>query len=100
VKAATSKFFRGFSLRLALKEPLFTGLTPLAGDSSTQSNYVCVGYGAVGITHTNNNTKTVAKGNLTIAKAASNVPLDVIIVVQNRNKKSIYYYTEYKLTFA
>ncbi len=98
VKAAASKIFRGFNFRLGITTAT---LVPFSKDvANIQPNYLCPSKHAVGLTHLNNNTKTVASGKLTVTSKASNVPLDVLIVVQNRNKKSIYYYSGYKLTFA
>jgi hypothetical protein len=90
--------FRGFSIHLDV--PISTGLVPVSGDSNTQINVYCPGSQAVGITHTNKNTKTSAKGNMILTSAHTKVPLDVTIVVQNHGGISIYYYSQYFVTFA
>jgi hypothetical protein len=92
------KLFRGFNIRLGV--PITTGLVPVKGDSNTQPNYICLAYKGVGITHTNNHTKTTTSGNMILTTAHTKVPLDITIVVQNQGKKSIYYYSRYFVTFA
>jgi hypothetical protein len=98
VVTVKGSLFRGFNIRLGV--PISTGLVPLKGDSLTQTNFYCPGVQAVGITHTTNSNKTTTSGDMVLQSAKTKVPLDITIVVQNRNKKSIYYFSEYFVTFS
>jgi hypothetical protein len=94
IKAASSKVFRGFLIRLNLTNA--SALKPLSGATTVQVASVCQSYNAVGLTHTLNTTKVGVSGNLLLQRTG-NVALDVTIVVKNRQKTSIYYYSGFTL---
>lgn len=96
VKGGTGKVFKGFMIRLGIANA--NALLPISGSRFSQPNSYCTSTGAVGITHTNNITKSGISGTVLVSNVQK-IPLDVTIVVQNRQKKSIFYYTRYYLNF-
>jgi hypothetical protein len=100
IKAAKPKYLRGFLFRLAGGVDAaytFEALAPYKGDTTAQFSIVCVEGLVGGVTHTSNSKKTSASANLTLDVVASYLPLDVTVVVQNRDGNSIFYYSWYWL---
>lgn len=96
IKAGTDKIFRGFLIRLGTTAS--KALQPLSGSKNVQVAAVCPSYGAVGLTHTLNTTKVGVSGYLDVSTVGK-LPLDVTIVVQNRQHKSIFYHSGFTLNF-
>lgn len=88
--------FKGFSIILSAGEA--ADLTVV--DAATQKdNTLCTGT-AVGITHTNSDEKSRVEVTLNVDGAATSIPLDVTVVIQNSGGISKYYYSQYLLNFV
>ena len=102
-----SEGFRGFLLRLGGGGVRAgdTGIDTTVALSSANDNVkeafaACVlSQGVGGMTHTDNNLKTAVSGILRLEETATDLQLDVTIVVENRNSNSEYYYSSYAIAF-
>ena len=93
-------FFRGFLVRLGRGNGNVDTRTSLATSSPTAqvAESACVeSYLVGGITHTSNVLKNLEEGTLRVHLPTQNMPLDVTVVIQNRNGYSIYYYSQFTL---
>jgi hypothetical protein len=89
-------FFRGFLVRLDRGDGNVDTRASLDSTTNTgklaeeacQSSYL-VG----GVTHNSNSLKNMEEGVLNVDLPSQNMPLDVTVVIQNRNDVSIYYYS-------
>lgn len=92
--------FRGFLVRLGRGN----------GNVDTRHSLTASGYTAQlaqtscidawlvgGVTHNSNVLKNLEQGKLTVHLPSQNMPLDVTVVIQNRNGYSVYYYSQFTL---
>jgi hypothetical protein len=93
--------YLGFLVRLSSPDGIDTtaGLAPLSSDTETQvATDTCINIeGVGGITHTNNDPKTVSQSILEMDEAAVELILDVTVVVANAGFFSDFYYSQYIL---
>ena len=93
-------FFRGFLVRLGRGDGNVDTRTSLATNSPTAqvAETACVeAYLVGGITQTSNVLKNLEEGSLRVHLPSQNMPLDVTVVIQNRNGYSIYYYSQFTI---
>ena len=98
---AGSKAFKGFLIRLgeAGGATTYDALTATSSDVKVASE--CTGLeGVGGVTHVSNSDKTVVTATLKLDEIASDLPLDVTVVVQNSGNTdtSEYFYSGYFLS--
>jgi hypothetical protein len=93
--------YLGFLLRLASPDGIdtTTALIPFPTDSDAQvATDTCINIeGVGGITHTNNEPKSLSRSILQMDEAAQGLVLDVTIVVANAGFYSEFYYSQYIL---
>ena len=105
-----SEGFRGFLLRLGGGRGVGEGADDAeidttvalssASDNVKEAFAACVlSQGVGGVTHNENELKTAVSGILRLDEIASDLQLDVTVVVENRNSNSVYYYSSYTLEF-
>jgi len=93
-------FFRGFLIRLGNGDDQVDTRQSLATDSNTAkvAQTACVDAFMVGgITHSSNVLKNLEEGVLRVHLPSQNMPLDITVVIQNRNSYSIYYYSGFTI---
>jgi hypothetical protein len=93
--SSTTKSFKGFLLRLGETGGVTTDNAWSFAGLDIQKAFACFDVG--GVTHTSNNVKTSISATLRLPTAATAMPLDVTIVIQNVGG-SEYYYSQYLLT--
>jgi hypothetical protein len=93
--SGSAKTFRGFLMRLGETEAQTDGAFTVTGTDIKNAD-VCFDVG--GVTHTSNDDKTTVTATLNLDAIASDMPLDVTIVVQNSDGISDYYYSQFLLT--
>ena len=94
------KSFRGFLMRLG-ETGVQTDIALANVDTNSQISTMCTAVqGVGGVTHTSSSVKTTVTANLSLGAAASGMPLDVTVVVQNSGTISEYYSTRFLLTAA
>lgn len=98
--------FKGFLLRLgpgddSASTASTTESLQVSAEDNTEvkiATSVCIdNEGVAGLTHTDATEKTTATGVLRMDEVASNLILDVTVVVLNQGAESEYYYTQYVL---
>ncbi|CAB9514047.1 AAI [Seminavis robusta] len=93
-------FFRGFLVRLGRGSGNVDTRQSLATASLTAqvAEAACLdAYWVGGVTHNSNVLKNVEEGTLRVHLPSQNMPLDVTVVIQNRNGYSIYYYSGFTI---
>jgi hypothetical protein len=92
--------FRGFLIRLdARTRGVDTTVALSSANGNVQEAFTaCIEVeGVGGLTHTDNALKTSVVGTLRLDEEASDLQLDVTVVMENRNGNSVYYYSAYQL---
>lgn len=96
VASTGSKMFRGFLLRLGETGGVSTDTAFTFAGTDIQKAAACSDVG--GVTHTSPSDKTTVSATLKLTAAATAMPLDVTVVVQNSGGVSEYYYSQFLLT--
>ncbi|CAB9501064.1 expressed unknown protein [Seminavis robusta] len=66
--------------------------------ADVQEALVCAAQpGVGGLTHTSNDEKTCVMGALVLEELNTNIPVDVTVVIENREEKSAYFYNQFKI---
>jgi hypothetical protein len=91
--------FRGFLLRLSGTDQVDTTVALSSADTNVQEalDACIVAQGVGGVTHTDNDVKTGVSGVLRLDEVASNLLLDVTVVIENRNSVSTFFYSGYTI---
>jgi hypothetical protein len=89
------KSFKGFLVRLGQTDVDTKGAFTPGGDD-VQVASAC--FDAGGITHKSGSVKTTVSATLNLAEAATDMPVDVTVVVVNSGGKSEYYYSQFMVT--
>lgn len=98
----TATAFRGFLFRLGtpLDNTAFDttdALQRTTSDTSVAFEHCVINQGVGGLSHANANVKESVSGILRLDEPANNMPLDVTVVIQNRNGLSEFYYQRFFL---
>jgi hypothetical protein len=94
---ASSVEYKGVLVRLEAPTGVNTATTLLPG-TNTKMAPVCMDP-IIGITHTNNNTKSTSTGTIRFDEEVLNVVLDITVVFQNDAEFSIYAYSRVTANF-
>jgi hypothetical protein len=93
--------FRGFLFRLGPGDnsqvDTREALQGTTSDTSVAENLCVVDQGVGGLTHTDSELKDTVRGILRMDRVATNMPLDVTVVIQNRNGLSEFYYQQFRI---
>lgn len=94
--------FRGFLFRLGtpLGDAAFDttdALRRTTPDTSVAFEHCVINQGVGGLSHANSNVKESVSGILRLDEPANDMPLDVTVVIQNRNGLSEFYYQRFFL---
>ena len=90
-------FFRGFLMRLGETESSTLGALT-TNDPTASAVFHCDNAGVGSIGHISGVQRTSVAGALFMDTSAANMPLDVTVVVEVRNGKSVFYYDRFFVT--
>jgi hypothetical protein len=100
LQVTTAPFFKGILFRLGSNGKVNTRNALSIRSEETElrlASDTCLPLGAGGVTHTSDDQKSVATTILRLNTVASNLPLDITVVVANDDGTSTFYYSGFTL---
>jgi len=99
LETTSASFFRGFLIRIGETDVSTLGaINPAPDETLASVAAVCSDVGGIG--HNSGIEKTSINGVIRFDEPASNMPVDVTVVVANRGNDSTFYFTSYSLTVS